>query len=269
MKNLLWVLFYATILVYACNSSSENEIKTTDSLEQLLGPLRDSINKYPGEPRLKYNLAVIFKNAGKYKEALAILDSMNIQAKDSSNRYLYFNYMFQRSELLVLTGDTVNAIKTLEQFVMPGELTQASLNLANLYAETNNPKTIPFCDAIMKYDSATTVPELNYFKAIYYYNTGEFEKALKELDESIRKDYNFLDAYMEKGRILYNQKKYTDAIKVYNLVLSVSSTFADAYYWKGKCQEALGQKKEAKLNYQRAYGLDKTHTEAKEAAEKL
>jgi len=269
MKNLLSVFISGVILFYACNSSLENNVKTTDSLEQLLGLIRDSIYKYPAEPRLKYNLAIIYKNSGKYKEALAVLDSMNIQPKDNPDPYLYFNYMFQKSELQLLIGDTVNAIKTLEQFVMPGELTQASLNLANLYAETNNPKTIPFCDAIMKFDSAASVPELNYFKAIYYYNTGEFEKALKELDESIRKDYNFLDSYMEKGRILYNQEKFNDAIKVYNIALSVSSTFADAYYWKAKCQEALGQKEEAKLNYQRAYGLDKSLIEAKEAAERL
>jgi hypothetical protein len=37
----------------------------------------------------------------------------------------------------------------------------------------------------------------------------------------------------------------------------------------GKCQEALGQKQEALLNYQRAYGLDKTFAEAQEAAERL
>jgi len=37
----------------------------------------------------------------------------------------------------------------------------------------------------------------------------------------------------------------------------------------GKCQEAVGQKDEAKLNYQRAYGLDKTFTEAKEAADRI
>src|SRR5688572_31638344 len=105
MKNLLLVFISGALLLYACNSSSENNSKTTDSLEQLLGPIRDSINKYPGEPRLKYNLAIIYKNAGKYKEALAVLDSMNIHPKDNPDPYLYFNYMFQKSELQVLTGD--------------------------------------------------------------------------------------------------------------------------------------------------------------------
>lgn len=269
MKNHLSLFFSILLLVYSCNSTSKSSEKTADTLQQLLAPLRDSIKKYPEDPRLKFQLALAIKDAGKYRESLSILDSMNLQARDTVDAHLYFNYMFQRSELLVLTGDTSKAIKALEQIVLPGELTQASLNLANLYAETNHPKTIPFCDAILKFDSAGNVPEPNYFKAIYYYNTGAYDKALKELDESLRKDYNFLDAYMEKGRILYNQKKYNEAISVYNLALSVSNTFADAYYWKGKCQEALGQNAEAKKNYQRAYGLDKTLTEAREAAEKL
>jgi TolA-binding protein len=43
-------------------------------------------------------------------------------------------------------------------------------------------------------------------------------------------------------------------------------TYADAYYWLGKCQEVTGKKEEPGFNYQRAYGLDKSLTEAKEAA---
>ncbi|MFN2439468.1 MAG: tetratricopeptide repeat protein [Chitinophagaceae bacterium] len=89
------------------------------------------------------------------------------------------------------------------------------------------------------------------------------------MNEAIRQDYYFLDAYMEKGQILYNQKNYTEARKTFQLAATVSPTFADAYYWLGKSDEALGDKNEAKLNYQRAYGLDKSLTEAKAAADKL
>ena len=74
---------------------------------------------------------------------------------------------------------------------------------------------------------------------------------------------------MDKGRILYEQKKYNDAAAVFQLALKVSATYADAYYWLGKCQEEMGKKEEARLNYQRAYGLDKSLTEAKKAAENL
>jgi tetratricopeptide (TPR) repeat protein len=68
---------------------------------------------------------------------------------------------------------------------------------------------------------------------------------------------------------LFDEKKYNDAVKVFQLALKVSASYADAYYWLGRCQEALGQKAEAKLNYQRAYGLDKSLTEAKDAAQNI
>ncbi len=51
--------------------------------------------------------------------------------------------------------------------------------------------------------------------------------------------------------------------------MTITPSFADSYYWMGKCQEAMGQKEEAKLNYMRAYGLDKSFTDARESAEKL
>ncbi|MDP9230026.1 MAG: tetratricopeptide repeat protein, partial [Bacteroidota bacterium] len=86
---------------------------------------------------------------------------------------------------------------------------------------------------------------------------------------AIQHDYNFLDAHLDKGTIFYDEKKYNEALKTFQLVATISPTNADAYFWMAKCQEALNQKEEAKLNYQRAYGLDKSLTEAKEAADKL
>ncbi len=65
------------------------------------------------------------------------------------------------------------------------------------------------------------------------------------------------------------KKKYTEALKTFQLANTISATFPDAYFWMGRCQEAIGQKEEAKLNYQRAYGLDNSFTEAKEAADRL
>jgi tetratricopeptide (TPR) repeat protein len=74
---------------------------------------------------------------------------------------------------------------------------------------------------------------------------------------------------MEKGSLFFNAKNYKEALETFELAASVSPTFAEAYYWIGKTKEALGNKDEAKLDYLRAYGLDKTMTEAKEAADRL
>lgn len=199
----------------------------------------------------------------------APVDSLILPPKDSSDPAIYANYLFRLSEQQERKGDTGAAIQTLEKLVQPGELTQASLRLANLYAATRDPKTIAFCNKILAANQDLKVAEPYYFKGVYYDNLGQSDKAIREFEASIRADYNFIDAYLEKGRIYYHQKKYQEALGVYQMALKVSNSFADTYYWIGRCQEALGQKEEALLNYRRAYGLDKTLTEAKEAADKL
>jgi tetratricopeptide (TPR) repeat protein len=270
MKNLLVLLVLVTILLFACNNNNSNSAQQTqDSLQQLLQSFRDSLKKYPTDTLLKYNLVLTLQDAGRYKEAVNVLDSMNISMGDSTQMKVYFDYLFKRSELLLLAGDTANAIKTLEFFIIPGELTEAGLQLANLYAETKNPKTIAFCDLMNKNDEGKRDPNPDYLKGVYYYNINDYSKALDLFNSCIKKDYTFLDAYMEKGRILYKQSKFKEAMDVYDIAIKVSNSFADAHLWKGKCQEALGQKEEAKISYQRAYAFDKTLTEAKEAADRI
>jgi tetratricopeptide (TPR) repeat protein len=271
MKNLLLLSALVTILSACTNNNkiTSNEQQTQDSLQQLLVSFRDSLKKYPTDTLLKYNLVLTLQEAGRYKEAVNVLDSMNFTMGDSTKMKAYLNYLLKRSELLVLAGDTANAIKTLEFFVIPGELTEAGLQLANLYAETRNPRTISICDSMNKNDESKRDPNPDYLKGVYYYNINEYPKALELFNSCIKKDYTFLDAYMEKGRILYKQSKFKEAIEVYDLAIKVSNSFADAHFWKGKCQEALGQKEEAKISYQRAYAFDKTLTEAKEAADRI
>ena len=108
-----------------------------------------------------------------------------------------------------------------------------------------------------------------YFKGIYHYNTGNNREALRYFDEAIRHNYNFIDAHMSKGVVYYDQKQYAEALNTFRLATTVSPTYAPSYFWLGKTQEAMGKKAEAKLDYQRAYGLDKNFTEARRAAEAL
>lgn len=270
MKKLFATLVI-TIVVLACNDNNSavtTITETKDSIQQLLKSFQDSIRKYPQDTLLKYEYVQTLQDAGKYKDAISLLDSLNGKV-DSANLKAYFSYLYKRAELLSQVGDTAKAIKTLELYVIPGELTESGKQLANLYAETKDPKTIAFCNAMIKNDASGKDPEPDYFKGTYYYNIGDIDKALQQFNTCINKDYTFLDAYMEKGRILYKEAKHKEAIEVYDLAIKVSNTFADAHFWKGKCQEALGQKEEAKISYQRAYAFDKTFTEAKLAAERI
>jgi tetratricopeptide (TPR) repeat protein len=104
---------------------------------------------------------------------------------------------------------------------------------------------------------------------LYYENKGAYQEAIRYFDEAISHDYNFIDAYLDKGQTYYDQKKYAEALKTFQFTTTIFPSEALPYYWIGKSQQALGNKDEARLNYQRAYGLDKTLTEAKDSADRL
>lgn len=267
MKYIL--LFPALVLFcFACNSGAETAAGNEDSVMSRIRSLRDSINKYPNDTLLKYGLVSTLQENKRYSEAIAVLDSINI-VKDSAHLKTYISYLYKRAQLLQFAGDTIEAIKTLEMYVLPGELTESGMRLAYLLAETKNVKAIRYCDAMIKNDVSGTDPNPDYIKGVYYYNTGYLDSALAQFDICIAKDYTFLDAHMEKGRILFTMGKYQDAIQVYDLALKVSNTYADAFFWKGKCQQELGQKEEARKNYLKAFALDNSLAEAKEAAARI
>ena len=86
MKNLLALSVLITI-VFACNNNSSNSAQQTqDSLQRLAQSYRDSLKIHPTDTLLKYNLVLTLQEAGRYKEAVNVLDSMNIIIDRKSTR---------------------------------------------------------------------------------------------------------------------------------------------------------------------------------------
>lgn len=223
-----------------------------------------ALQKLPESYLLKLSLAHAYDAKNKTEDALKICDEILMFDPNQLDALLL------KSDLLEKKQDINGSIVALEKaYSLAPQLIDINYKLAFKYAENKNSKVIGLCDSLIKKDSLGQNAEPFYFKGVYYYNIDNKIKALEMFDLAIQHDYNFLDAYLEKGRILFELKKYNDAFRTFQLAATITPTFADAWYWMGKCQEAIGNNEEAKLNYQRAYGLDKTLTEAKEAADKL
>jgi tetratricopeptide (TPR) repeat protein len=223
--------------------------------------LQEALKAFPGSIPLNMNLVQTYAGEQKFDEALAICNTILDKHPDQPA------VLMMKSDLLEQKNDSVGSLRALEkayQFAPFNE--DLCYNLAFKYAQNKNPKALTLCDSLLRFDTAERKGEPYYFKGVYYTNTNNIPQALTYFDKAIEFDYTLLDAYMEKGKIFFDKKKYDEAAKIFQLALRVSATYADAYYWLGKCQEALGQKEEAKLNYQRAYGLDKSLVEAKDAA---
>jgi tetratricopeptide (TPR) repeat protein len=204
--------------------------ESKNDLDKSLAICNDIITKYPGQLDALMLKSEILKNQKKNKEALSILEQAHAYA--------------------------------------PGDVDLVH-QLAFEYAEAKNPKVLTLADSLIQVDIEKRHAEPYYFKGLYYENAGNYKEAIKYFDEAIHHDFNFLDAYMDKGQTYYDQKKYADALKTFQLATKVFPSESLPYFWLGKTQQALGKKDEALLNYQRAYGLDKSFTEAKDSSDRL
>ncbi len=226
--------------------------------------LKQSLTDLPNSFLLQFTLARSYDAQGRTDEALKLCNE--ILQKNPEQ----VDVIKMKAALLSKKGNIAEAISILEKAyqLTPYDI-DLNYDLAYKYAENKNAKVIILCDSLIKIDTLNLHAEPYYYKGIYFSNINNKEKALALFDDAIKHDYNYLNAYIEKARVLYDQKKFGDALKTSQLANTISPKFPDAYFWVAKCQEALGQKEEAKINYQRAYGLDNSFTEAKEAADKL
>jgi tetratricopeptide (TPR) repeat protein len=246
---------------YAIGVSNALSEKKPDSAVAFL---TEAVKVLPKSLYLQLSLARAYDAVGKTKEALAASEKVLQQEPAQVNTLLL------KSELLLKNKDTAGAIAALEKAyaLMPSNR-EISNKLAYQYAEAKNGKAIPLADSLIRTDTLNFFAESFYIKGLYYSNINDKAKALQLFDQTIQRDHRYLNAYIEKGKILFEQKKTTDALKTFELANRITPSFPDAWYWMGRCLEVIGDKAGAKQNYEKAYELDNTFIEAKEAAEKV
>jgi tetratricopeptide (TPR) repeat protein len=226
--------------------------------------LNGALAELPNSFLLQLTLARSLSAQNKIEDALKICNDL-LQKNPEQVDMLKI-----KAELLTKKGTAAEAISILEKAyrLTPYDI-DLNYDLAYKYGENKNPKVITLCDSLIKIDTLGLYAEPYYYKGIYFSNINDKARALSMFDLAIQHNYSYLNGHIEKGRVLYEQKQFNDALKSLQLANTISPKFPDAYFWIAKCQEAMGQKQEAKLNYQRAYALDNSFTEAKEASDKI
>lgn len=223
--------------------------------------VQSALKELPESLPLQLLLARVYEAANKPDQAVAVCNQILTEIPDQVNALVL------KAEILEKKNEVPALIDALEKAhtLLPGNL-EIIEKLAYQYAENKNIRSLALADTIISYDSLGENPNPYYIKGNYFANTGNTAKAIYWFDETIKHDHRYLAAYIEKGKILFDQKKFEEAAGVFKLANTISPAFPDAWYWIGRCQQQAGQLVEARESYQKAYSLDKSFTEARDAA---
>jgi tetratricopeptide (TPR) repeat protein len=214
-------------------------------------------------PQVQRLLAEAYAGFGKPEQALIIYNEMLV--KDS----LVPETFYEKALLLEQLKDTTQAIVALQKAYSMQSVDTYGLELAHLYAEQKNPKALEICNSILRKDSAFVLVDPFFIKGIYFANTKLYLKAIAQFDSCILRDWKTTDAYLEKGRAYFHMGNFNEALKTFNMAITVSNTDPDAYYWLGRCYEAQHKKMDAINNYRKAISLDQNFIEAKQRMDLL
>ena len=240
----------------------------TDSTQEnpAITLLKEAVKQYPDSVRLYDKLIDQYTAVKNYKAAVAWCDSLL-----SKNEDLNYSYWFVKGDLQRQALQFDSAISSYKKYLQrfPDD-EQVLLNLANTAAEAGKPESLALSDELANRTGTNEIKsDAQFIKGVYYSRTGDFDKAIEHFDQTIVYRYSFWEAWLEKAMALYDKKAYDKALETLNKLLQVNPSYPDAFYWLGKCYEALNNKTEALKNYETAYGLDRTYTEAKEKMDSI
>ena len=261
MRNIL-ILAVSTFIL-SCNNKNNDDVKNESSITSKENELKNAVKQFPDSLVLIQNLSAYYLQVQNYDAALLHINSAI--KKDSSNAELWDN----QSIIYAEKGDTANAIKSLEKAVDRLAAPQYIISLGALYAQSKNPQALAMADALLFAKKSGAEKEAYFIKGLFYSYTNEKDKAITFFDKCISINYTFMDAYLEKGIALYDQKKYSDAATVLQKAVTIQNNFDKGHYYLGRCFEKLNKKEEAIQAYQTAIAYDSNYIEAIDALARL
>ncbi len=266
--NAAIIIATITLLILSCNNNNakdpvveaSNKIAYPPNIQNLIAKL----NAQPDSNKVRVKLAFALDSIGDFTNALKQIDTA--VKKDTGNNLLWIN----RGNIAEDAKDTLMAMESYTKAIRIYETPDAMLWLARLYAEKQNPRALLITSRIKAlalgkdYDAHSA-----YIAGIYYARTGKRPEAVQKFDECIANNYTYMEAYIEKGLVYFDNRQFNEALKIFQFAATVNNLYADAYYYQARCYEMTNKKDSAIQKFQQSLGLDKTLAEAHDGLKRL
>ena len=161
---------------------------------------------------------------------------------------------FQKGMILKEAGDTATAISCFQSAVeLNQKYYEAYMQLGMLLSAKRSPLALGYFNNALDIDSKSI--EAYYAKGIFLQSVGDYESAMKEYNTILSISPEHQDATFNIGTILFEQKKYDEAIKKFELTIKRDENFFRGYYGRGRTFEALNQKQKAIDDYKHCLAI--------------
>lgn len=256
---------WAMLSLVSCKDEADTAAPISNA-DPVLAALENDIRQYPDSVMLVDRIIDTLSNRQQYEAAAMWCDTL-------INRDSVTNFIYQLVKADIFRSAKMydKAIPAYEKYLQqkPEEST-VFLSLANTMAEAGDDRTLAFCNQVwFRFPTPETRTGLCYIKGIYHNTKKEYTEARRWMDSTIRYDYGFVEAYMEKGYAWFDEGNFIESAATFSKLTEVSPKYAYGWYWLAKSYDTLNRKDKAIEAYQRVLLIDASFTEATEAIEKI
>jgi tetratricopeptide (TPR) repeat protein len=262
-----YFLLSVGVMLSLVSCKDEAESPTAINLtDPVLAAMELEIRQYPDSVLLVDRLIDTLSNREEYVAAATWCDTL-INRDSVSN----FIYQLVKADIFRSAKMYDKAIPAYEKYLQQRpEESMVFLSLANTMAEAGDDRTPEFCNQVWaRFPTPETRTGLCYIRGIYHNTKKEYAEARRWMDSTIRYDYGFAEAYMEKGYAWYDEGNFKEAATTFSKLTEVSPKYADGWYWLGKSYDTLKTTDKAIEAYRRALLIDGSIVEANAAIERL
>jgi len=191
-----------------------------------------------------------------YKKAVAYLDK--VMKLDEFQPKAYFF----RGVVLLENGDTLHSIRNFQKAIdVDQDYFDAHLQLGLLYADKKNKLAVEYFNNALNLDPDNT--EVNYYLALFYQETGEYEKALSIYETLLKLNPGFYFALYNMGYInLVYLKDFSKAVDYFTRSIELNPEYTDAWYNRGFAYELMKDIENSRKDYKKALELSPNYEKA-------
>jgi tetratricopeptide (TPR) repeat protein len=153
------------------------------------------------------------------------------------------------------TGDTNRALSAFQTAIENDrEYYNAYMQAGILFQLKNNPVCMEYFNNALRIKPESE--EALYGRAMFLQENGDYDRAIQDYTQILKINPRNKNAHYNLGYVHYTYLKvYSQAIKHYDDAIAADPNYAEAYYSRGLCYEAVGNIGAAQTDYEKSLQL--------------